>query len=150
MRHNKFLLQISRGNAATYLRCCGQRYIGLVANYILFLALKKLEIGYDLTTLYSKLNLARFGTQFSEFCSYWSRFTLSVYTFVLSVSLWYCHLVTLCQRLRFIFTISALYKFTYVCMCVYLLFRESLTGFLALLYPLLTAVFVSLLPLCTA
>ena len=45
LRHNKFELLIFRGSVAKYLRCGGQRYVGFVtvANFILFLAVKKFE-----------------------------------------------------------------------------------------------------------
>jgi len=41
LRHNKLGLIISRGNVATYLRCDRQCYMGSVANFIVFLAVKQ-------------------------------------------------------------------------------------------------------------
>ena len=40
LRHNKFGLLISRGSAAKYLLYGGQRYMGFVANFIVFVAVK--------------------------------------------------------------------------------------------------------------
>jgi len=37
----KFGLLISRGSAATYLRCDGQCYMSFLANFVAFLAVKK-------------------------------------------------------------------------------------------------------------
>ena len=47
LRHNKFGLLISRGSVATYLRCSGQCYMGFAANFITFLAVKKLWPSYS-------------------------------------------------------------------------------------------------------
>ena len=43
LRHNKFGLIVSQGNAATYLRCDGQWYMGFVAKLTVFLVVKKFE-----------------------------------------------------------------------------------------------------------
>jgi len=43
LTQNKFGHLISRGSAATYLKCCKQRSMGSVANFIHFLAFTNFE-----------------------------------------------------------------------------------------------------------
>ena len=55
MRHNKVGLMISRGSAATYLKCGGHCCMGFIANFIFFSCGKRLAKTWP---SYSKFNLA--------------------------------------------------------------------------------------------
>jgi len=76
---NKFGLLISRGSVATYLRCSGQCYMGFVANFVLFLTVKKILKMVKFWPSYSKLNhVCFFGTQCIYFAFHFSMRILSM------------------------------------------------------------------------